>query len=56
MDFTLRPWRPDDAASLARHADNPNIAEFLREGFLYDSCTYALLRTDPESSGSAAGA
>ena len=29
----LRPWRPTDAPSLAKHADNPRIAENLRDGF-----------------------
>ncbi len=31
----LRPWRLDDAESLARHANNPNIARNLREGFRF---------------------
>ncbi len=29
----LRPWQPEDAGSLAKHADNPRIAERLRDGF-----------------------
>ena len=30
---TLRAWRPSDAASLARHANNPNVASQLRDRF-----------------------
>ncbi len=30
---TLRPWRSSDAASLARHANNSNIARQLRDRF-----------------------
>lgn len=30
---TLRPWREGDEQSLARHADNPNVALHLRERF-----------------------
>lgn len=29
----LRPFRHEDAASLAKHANNPNIAESLNDGF-----------------------
>ncbi len=29
----LRDWRPEDAASLARHADSPRIAATMRDGF-----------------------
>ena len=29
----LRDWRPKDAASLARHANNPRIAATMRDGF-----------------------
>jgi len=29
----LRNWRPDDAGSLARHANNPRIAAKMRDGF-----------------------
>jgi [ribosomal protein S5]-alanine N-acetyltransferase len=29
----LRDWRPEDAASLARHADSPRIAAAMRDGF-----------------------
>ena len=29
----LRDWRPEDAASLARHADSPRIAAMMRDGF-----------------------
>jgi RimJ/RimL family protein N-acetyltransferase len=31
----LRPWHPDDAAALVRHANNPRIASNLRDGFPY---------------------
>ena len=30
---TLRNWVPDDAASLARHANNPRIAAMMRDHF-----------------------
>lgn len=33
--FTLRPWHPDDAMSLVKHANNPRIAVNLRDGFPY---------------------
>ena len=29
----LRPWRADDADALIRHADNPRVAEYLRDRF-----------------------
>jgi RimJ/RimL family protein N-acetyltransferase len=29
----LRDWRPEDAATLARHADNPRIAATMRDAF-----------------------
>ena len=32
-DFTLRPWREADAASIARYADNEKIAANLRDVF-----------------------
>jgi ribosomal-protein-alanine N-acetyltransferase len=31
----LRPWRSSDASSLARHANNPNVARQLRDRFPY---------------------
>ena len=37
-DFTLRPWREADAASIARDADNAKIAANLRDVF---PCPYA---------------
>lgn len=37
-DFTLRPWREADAASIARYADNAKIAANLRDVF---PCPYA---------------
>ena len=33
--FKLRPWHPDDAATLVKHANNPRIASNLRDGFPY---------------------
>lgn len=33
MAFELRPWRFDDAASLAAHANNPRVAQNLRDAF-----------------------
>ena len=32
-EFTLRPWRETDAASIARYADNAKIAANLRDVF-----------------------
>jgi RimJ/RimL family protein N-acetyltransferase len=29
----LRDWKPEDAASLARHANSPRIAAMMRDGF-----------------------
>lgn len=29
----LRPWSPEDAASLVKHANNPRVASNLRDGF-----------------------
>ncbi len=31
--YMIRDWTMDDAGPLARHANNPNIAENLRDGF-----------------------
>lgn len=33
MDFTLRPWRADDAASIVPYADDPGVAANLRDIF-----------------------
>lgn len=33
MDFMLRGWQAKDAESLAKYANNPKVALFLREGF-----------------------
>lgn len=30
---TLRPWRMDDAPSVAKYADNPKVAKNMRDGF-----------------------
>lgn len=38
MEWELRPWRPEDASSIARYADNPKIAANLRDVF---PCPYA---------------
>ncbi|MDF1575761.1 MAG: GNAT family protein [Bacteroidales bacterium] len=37
--FALRPWHPDDARSLVKHANNPRVASNLRDGF---PCPYTL--------------
>ena len=39
MDVMLRPWRPEDAPSIARHADAPQVAANLRDVF---PCPYQL--------------
>ncbi len=39
MDFQLRPWRMEDAESVALEADNPHIAANLRNVF---PCPYTL--------------
>lgn len=39
MDVMLRPWRPEDAPSIARHADDPQVAANLRDVF---PCPYQL--------------
>ena len=33
MQFLLRPWAPTDLDSLVRHANNPDIAKFMMDGF-----------------------
>jgi len=33
MNYRLRPFRDDDAVALSRHANNPNIARFMTNGF-----------------------
>lgn len=35
MDFTLRPWRGSDAAELLPHANDPLVAQNLRDAFPY---------------------
>lgn len=35
MNFVLRPWTPDDAASLARYANDPDVSANLRDAFPY---------------------
>ncbi|MDV2480853.1 GNAT family N-acetyltransferase [Methanoculleus sp. Wushi-C6] len=50
----LRPWTPDDAGSLVRHANNPRIAAMMRDGFPYpytpaDACRFIGVATDTAS-------
>ena len=33
MEFELRPWRMEDAETIARYANNPKIAANLRDAF-----------------------
>ncbi len=33
--FTLRPWHPDDLASLLHHANDPAVSRGLRDRFPY---------------------
>ncbi len=33
MNFTLRPWTLADLESLVQHANNPQIAKFMTDGF-----------------------
>ncbi len=33
--YRMRPWHPEDAPSLVKHANNPNVARNLRDGFPY---------------------
>ncbi|MHC1654028.1 GNAT family N-acetyltransferase [Stenotrophomonas maltophilia] len=33
--FRLRPWRPEDLASLLRHANDPDVSRGLRDRFPY---------------------
>ena len=35
MHFHLRPWAPTDLETLVRHANNPDIAKFMMDGFPY---------------------
>ena len=35
MHFHLRPWALSDLGSLVRHANNPDIAKFMMDGFPY---------------------
>jgi RimJ/RimL family protein N-acetyltransferase len=48
----LRDWTPDDAPSIVRHADNPRIACYLRDGFpspytLADANRFVTMATEP---------
>lgn len=54
LGVLLRPWRPDDAASLASHANDVGIARNLRDVFPHpysvaDAQQYLNLITDPIS-------
>lgn len=33
MEFELRPWRMEDAETIARYANNPKVAANLRDAF-----------------------
>jgi len=33
--YRMRPWHPDDASSLVKHASNPKVARNLRDDFPY---------------------
>jgi len=33
--YRMRPWRPEDAPALVKHANNPKVARNLRDGFPY---------------------
>jgi [ribosomal protein S5]-alanine N-acetyltransferase len=35
MQYTLKPWSISNLESLVKHANNPNIAEFMTDGFPY---------------------
>ena len=35
MNFTLRPWQPDDAADIVSHANDLLVADNLRDAFPY---------------------
>ena len=39
MNFTLRPWRPEDASAIVPYADDPLVAQNLRDVF---PCPYTL--------------
>lgn len=50
----LRPWQPTDAGALARHANDADVARYLRDVFphpygLADAQQYLSLVTDPAS-------
>ena len=33
MEFALRKWEPEDAQTITKYANNPKIANHLRDGF-----------------------
>ncbi len=56
-EYMIRDWRKDDAASIARYANNRNIAMWLRDRFPYPYTIYdaegfvaAVTRQDPRAS------
>jgi len=56
-DYMIRDWRKDDAASIARYANNRNVAMWLRDRFPYPYTIYdaegflsAVARQDPRVS------
>lgn len=56
MNFTIRPWRMDDAASIVPYADDPAVAANLRDIFpspytLADAETYVRSCLERESAG-----
>ena len=58
MNFTLRPWREEDAPALVPYADDPQVAQNLRDVFpnpytLADAEGY--IRSCVEQEGQAAG-
>ena len=56
MEFTLRKWKLRDAPSIAKYANNPNIANNLRNAFPYpytlaDAWAYISFCIDNEKIG-----
>ncbi len=54
--FTLRPWRPEDAAAIVPYADDPLVAENLRDVFpnpyrLQDAEAYVRCCVEQEGQG-----
>ncbi|MCI8480443.1 MAG: GNAT family N-acetyltransferase [Oscillibacter sp.] len=56
LSFTLRPWRPEDAAAIVPYADDPLVAENLRDVFpnpyrLQDAEAYVRCCVEQEGQG-----